>query len=94
MKKLLLLFVVLNVVIFLHACQQSAQDHNAMIDSLTEVTTVLSAANSASAVVNPYMLPISIGLAGLTAVLEALRRKEKSSRQHAEQELNNGNNNK
>lgn len=64
------------------------------LDSMIEIAQAFSLANAASAVVNPYYIPVGVGLAGLTAMLEALRRKEKSGRKHAEHELNNGSNNK
>lgn len=63
------------------------------LNSMLEVAQAFSLANAASAPVNPYAFPISIALAGVTAVLEALRRKEKSGRKHAEQKLNGNNNN-
>ncbi|KKM98867.1 hypothetical protein LCGC14_1153620 [marine sediment metagenome] len=48
----------------------------------------LSTANTASAPLNPYSLPIGIGLAGISAMLEALRRRERSARKYAEGKLN------
>lgn len=64
------------------------------LDSMIEIAKALSFANMSSAPVNPFVLPIGVGFAGLTAVLEALRRKEKSGRKHAEHVLNtNGNDN-
>lgn len=53
----------------------------------------LRAGNTASFPFNPYALPIGIGLTGIITMLEALRRKEKGGRKHAEQELKNGNGN-
>lgn len=64
------------------------------LDAMIEVAQAFSLANAASTTVNPYAIPISVGLAAIAAGLEALRRKEKSGRKHAEQELNNNNNNK
>lgn len=60
----------------------------ALVDALVETVTALSIANTASAPVNPYTAPIGIGLAGVIAMLEALRRKEKSARKFAEHKNN------
>lgn len=62
-----------------------------VFDSLLDTIDGLVVANTASAPVNPYATPINIGLAGVAAILEALRRKERSGRKHAEQELNGNN---
>lgn len=64
------------------------------LDAIIEIANAASLANLASTPVNPYAIPISIAFAGIAAVLEALRRKEKSGRKNAEQKLNGGNNNK
>lgn len=61
------------------------------LDALLNTVNHLAVANTASAPVNPYAVPIGIGLSGLVGILEALRRKEKSGRKHAEQELNGNN---
>lgn len=58
------------------------------LDSMIELAAAFSLANTTSAPINPYALPIGIGLAGITAMLEALRRKEKSGRKFAEHKLN------
>jgi len=55
-----------------------------LVDALVETVTALTIANTASTPVNPYSAPIGIGLAGVIAMLEALRRKEKSARKFAE----------
>lgn len=55
-----------------------------LVEALVETVTALTVANTASAPVNPYATPIHIGLAGLVAMLEALRRKEKAARKFAE----------
>ncbi len=54
----------------------------------------LQVGNATSSPFNPYAVPIGAGLAGIIAMLEALRRKEKDSRKYAEHELRNGNNGK
>jgi len=58
------------------------------LDSMIEIAQALMISNTASAPVNPYALPINIGLAGIAAMLEALRRKEKAARKHAEGVIN------
>lgn len=55
-----------------------------LVDALVDTVTALTIANTASAPVNPYATPINIGLAGIVAMLEALRRKEKAARKFAE----------
>lgn len=55
------------------------------VDALLETITALTIANTASSPVNPYATPIGVGLAGVIAMLEALRRKEKAARKFAEQ---------
>ena len=62
-------------------------------DELLNLIKAVQAGNTASAPFNPYAWPIGAGLAGIIAMIEALRRKEKSGRQYAEQKLSNGNNN-
>lgn len=62
-------------------------------DETLNLLKALQSGNTASAPFNPYALPIGIGLTGIITMLEALRRKEKGGRKHAEQELKNGNNN-
>lgn len=61
------------------------------LDALLSTVNSLATANVASAPVNPYAIPIGVGLSGLIGILEALRRQEKSGRKHAEQELNANN---
>ncbi|KKM88741.1 hypothetical protein LCGC14_1255720 [marine sediment metagenome] len=63
-------------------------------DETLNLLKALQAGNTASSPFNPYALPIGVGLTGIITVLEALRRKEKGSRKHAEHELRNGNNGK
>lgn len=58
------------------------------LETFAEILTGLATANAVSAPVNPLATPIGIGLTGLIAMLEALRRKEKSGRKHAESKLN------
>jgi len=55
-----------------------------LVDALVETVSTLAVANTASTPVNPYATPIGIGLAGIIGMLEALRRKERSARKHAE----------
>ena len=72
-------------------CLETTMRAPGLIDSLLDTVDGLVVANTASAPVNPYATPINIGLAGIVAILEALRRKERSGRKHAEQELNGNN---
>lgn len=58
-----------------------------------EILKILQDTNTASTPINPFALPIGIGLTGIITVLEALRRKEKDGRKYAEHELKNGNGN-
>lgn len=88
---LITLFVFLGC---LTACQQPASYDSPFVETLVDVVEALSIANTASAPVNPYALPIGIGLAGITAMLEALRRKERAARKHAETKLNGNANGK
>ncbi len=105
MKHLPLILIVLLTVFFSYGCLNPIPTDNPnftnpimfgpeWLDSMIEVAQAMSMANYASTPVNPYVIPVGVGLAGLTAVLEALRRTEKSGRKHAEHELNNGNNKK
>lgn len=59
-----------------------------LVGALVDTVSALTVANTASTPVNPYSTPIGIGLAGVIAMLEALRRKEKSARKNAETRLN------
>lgn len=63
-------------------------------DETLNLLKALQAGNTSSFPWNPYALPIGAGLTGIIAMLEALRRKEKSGRKYVEQELRNGNNGK
>lgn len=60
-------------------------------DETLNLLKALQAGNTASSPFNPYALPIGVGLTGIITLLEALRRKEKGGRKHAEHELKNGN---
>ena len=62
-------------------------------DETLNLLKALQAGNVASTPFNPYALPVGIGLSGIIAMLEALRRKEKGGRKYAEQEIKNGNSN-
>lgn len=62
-------------------------------DETLNLLKALQSGNVASSPFNPYALPIGIGLTGLITMLEALRRKEKGGRKHAEQVIKNGNGN-
>ncbi len=63
-------------------------------DETLNLLKALQVGNVASSPFNPYAAPIGAGLAGIIAMLEALRRKEKGSRKYAEHELRNGSNGK
>lgn len=62
-------------------------------DKTLNLLKALQSGNQASIPFNPFALPIGIGLTGIITLLEALRRKEKGGRKHAEQQLKNGNGN-
>lgn len=79
--------------VFLTGCQQPNLSDPSLLESLIDVTHALTIATTASTPINPYALPIGVGLAGITAMLEALRRKERAGRKHAEGVIN-GNNHK
>lgn len=79
------------VALLLCGCLQGAMRTPDDIDALLNTVTTLAAANVASAPVNPYAFPIGIGLTGIAAILEALRRKEREGRKRAEQTLNGNN---
>ncbi len=87
MKYLVLIFV-----LCLTGCFEYAAPPPDVLTTALEIIDGLTTVNVASAPLNPYVVPIGIGLTGLTAMLEALRRKERSSRKHAEGKLNNGGN--
>lgn len=96
-KELMIYLIVVLVIctIFLFCgCMQPHQTNESLLDTLIETSKALSAATTISTPVNPYSLPITVGLAGITAVLEALRRKEKAGRKHAETKLNGNNGSK
>lgn len=61
-------------------------------DETINLLKVLQAGNAASTPINPFALPIGVGLTGLIAMLESLRRVEKGKRKYAEHKLNNNNN--
>lgn len=69
--------------------QQVTYDPDPVIDILKDLQTT----NATSTPVNPFAIPIGVGLTGIIAMLEALRRTEKGKRKYAEHELNNNNNN-
>lgn len=73
------------------SCHEAFVRDSDSLDSLLDTVNHLAAANVASAPVNPYVIPIGVGLSGLVGIIEALRRKEKSGRKRAEQELNGNN---
>lgn len=60
-------------------------------DEMLNLLRAIEAGNIVSSPWNPYTLPIGAGLTGIIALLEALRRKEQSSRKYAEHELRNNN---
>jgi hypothetical protein len=86
------LFLVLSFLLLMSGCFEGAIREPGVFDTLLNTVSTLAVANVASAPVNPYAVPIGIGLSGLIGILEALRRKEKSGRKHAEQKLNGNNN--
>lgn len=87
-KRILFLLCLLLLV---SGCLEGTMRTSGDLDALLATVNTLAAANVASAPVNPYAIPIGIGLSGLVGILEALRRQEKSGRKHAEQELNGNN---
>lgn len=79
------------VALLLCGCLEETMRAPGVLDSLLDTVNTLAAANVVSAPVNPYVVPIGVGLSGLVGIIEALRRKEKSGRKRAEQELNGNN---
>lgn len=86
------IIILLCVLLFVSGCHEFAERSPGGLDALLDTVTTLAAANVASSPLNPYAVPIGIGLSGLIGIIEALRRKEKSGRKHAEQKLNGNNN--
>lgn len=89
-------FVVLFLIglcVFVGCCEHQRYGQQP-IDNTIDLVKTLQTANVASAPMNPFAIPIGVGLSGMIAVLESLRRVEKGKRKYAEHELNNNNNNK
>lgn len=80
--------VLLCMALMLCGCFEEHLRTPGIFDALCDTVDALALANTASTPVNPYATPVSIGLVGVSAILEALRRKERSARKHAEQKLN------
>lgn len=91
MKHEIFLFVLICVAFLLCGCLEGITRTPDSLDALLDTVNTLATANVVSAPINPYYLPIGVGLSGLVGIIEALRRKEKSGRKHAEQELNGNN---
>lgn len=81
MKKCFLICVLL---FFSAGCLEELVHDDTALTTALQTVEALAIANTASAPVNPYAAPIGIGLAGVIAMLEALRRKERSARKFAE----------
>lgn len=94
MKRITLTLILLAFLFSGTGCFESLEEQNASLDALIDIAKAAQTANAASAPINPYVFPIGAGLAGLIPLLEALRRKERSARKHAEGKLNNGTNDK
>lgn len=94
MKNLLLIILSSLIILLfvLSGCNGIAQSDPSILTAAIETIEALATVNTASTPVNPYVFPVGVGLSGIIAMLEALRRKEKSSRKHAEGKLNNGGN--
>lgn len=88
MKHEIFYITLLCVCLLLCGCFEGLIRNPDNLDTLLGTINTLATANVVSAPVNPFAVPIGIGLSGLIGILEALRRKEKSGRKHAEQELN------
>jgi uncharacterized membrane protein HdeD (DUF308 family) len=86
------IFMVLGCLLLLSGCFESTLRDTGNLDALLSTVESLATANVASAPVNPYVFPIGVGLSGIIGIIEALRRKEKAGRKHAEQELNGNKN--
>lgn len=95
MKNLKICFLICSLLLLLAGCSEFAVRPEAqgviepmlkpsLVDALVGTVTALTVANTASSPVNPYAAPIGIGLTGVIAMLEALRRKERSARKFAE----------
>lgn len=84
MKNLKTFIVLFLSVFFLSGCLEEFTYDDTALNSTLEIVKSLADANTASAPVNPYSIPIGVGLTGIVAMLEALRRKEKAGRKFAE----------
>lgn len=84
--------LVLCLLLFVSGCFEGSMRTPGNLDTLLDTVNTLAAANVASMPLNPYAIPIGVGLSGLVGIIEALRRKEKSGRKNAEQRLNGNNN--
>lgn len=56
-------------------------------DETMSILKMVQAGNAASTPFNPYALPVGVGLSGIIALLELLRRHEKGGKQSIETEL-------
>lgn len=91
MNDKLTIFLVLSFLLLVSGCFEGVIRNPDSLDALIDTVNTLASANVASAPVNPFVVPIGVGLTGVAAMLEALRRYEKSGRKRAEQELNGNN---
>lgn len=87
--KLLLILCLLLIA----GCYEYEQRESSTIEGAVELFETLQTANTVSAPFNPFAIPIGVGLTGIVAMLESLRRVEKGKRKFAEHELNNNNKN-
>lgn len=92
MKYIFWFYIIAALLFLFLGCNGSYVPTPSTLDSLTEFVEALDLAATAATPLTPYAVPVKIGLVGLAAMLEALRRKEKAGRKHAEHVLNNGNN--
>lgn len=88
MRHEIFVILLLCVSVLLCGCLETTMRTPGDLDILLDTVNALAIANQASLPLNPYAIPIGVGLAGLTGVIEALRRKEKSGRKYAEGKLN------
>lgn len=77
-------FLICALLFFVSGCFEEIHRDDTSLDTALDVVESLVNANTASTPLNPYAAPIGVGLAGVAAMLEALRRKEKSGRKRAE----------
>lgn len=86
-------FWIILCLLLIAGCQEHSQRDLSNLDHAIDLVKSLQTTNTVSAPLNPYAIPVGVGLTGLIAMLESLRRVEKGKRKYAEHELNSNNKN-